>query len=142
MTENQYFQQEAQMLIQLIAKVSDRQLYGSYADRNPLLGKMRTCPYCRIRERGHKCTAENPFPVDFSRALFHKKRLVPRLTRKRPPLFLVRQLLVELESGRPSRFPANVTAKQVEGSILVDRRKITKKRRDQSKLSRRINWGL
>lgn len=143
MSEIKRFVEETQLLSQLIQRAAQTQLTGSFAARHPMLGKMKTCPYCHIRERQHQCRAQIMFGgVTFGKSLRAKRRIVPRLTKKRPPLFLVRQLLVELEAGRPSKFPPDVTAKQVEGAVLAVRRATTRKKNSQQHLSRRINAGL
>lgn len=35
----------------LVSAVLERSIYGSYSERTPHLGRMRTCPHCRIRRR-------------------------------------------------------------------------------------------
>ena len=58
---NQLFE-EAKLLCALTDKAAAAQT-GSYADRNPLLGKMKKCPICKIRERSHQCRAK--FKIEF-----------------------------------------------------------------------------
>jgi hypothetical protein len=139
--------QEAQLLIQLVNRAAANRQYGSFAARNPLLGKMFTCPYCRRRERRgeHRCTVNINHPVTAGKSLVAKRRIVPRLTRKRPPLFLVHQILVEIEDGRrsyPRPVPKENLAKYVEAVVTREKKERAHEKRDEQKLSRRINWGL
>jgi hypothetical protein len=55
--------EEQKLVIAMTEKAAEVQKFGSYSERNPLLGKMRTCPYCKIRERNHQCRAK--FKVEF-----------------------------------------------------------------------------
>jgi hypothetical protein len=136
--------QEAQLLIQLVDKAAYNQRYGSYAARHPLLGKMVTCSLCGLRERRgeHQCRAKLHSPVAIGQSVFAKRRIVPRLTRKRPPLFLVHQLLVEIENDRRPDLE-NVAepylAKYIEKIVTRNKKAKAKKYRDQQKESRRTN---
>lgn len=148
MSEVARLTQEAQLLIQLVEKAAYNRVYGSYAARNPILGKMFRCPYCRVRERRgeHQCRAKLMFGgVETGQSVFAKKRVNPRLTRKRPPFFLIHQLLTEIESDRRPDLE-NVAepylAKYVEKIVVVNKKADAKKYRDTQKLSRRVNWGL
>ena len=94
----------------LIAEAAIRRA-GSFSDRNPMLGKMVRCRYCHKRRRQN---AQQPCcnPNYIARAMQvdedgnetvpmtpkQKGRKNPRLTRHIPPLFLMRQRLLELES--------------------------------------------
>jgi len=70
--------QEAQLLTQLVEKAARTQQYGSFSARNPTLGKMVRCPYCRIRERNHECRAKINHPVETGKSLVKGKRLRKR----------------------------------------------------------------
>ncbi len=76
------------------------------------------------------------------RSAFARKRKTPRLTRNRPPLFLVHQLLVDIENDRRPDLE-NVDEKHlpqyVEKIVMDGIRAKKKKRRDQQKESRRTN---
>lgn len=147
MSEVARLTQEAQLLIQLVEKAAYNRVYGSYAARNPILGKMFRCPYCRVRERRgeHQCRAKLNSPVTTSQSVFAKKRVNPRLTRKRPPFFLIHQLLTEIESDRRPDLE-NVAeaylAKYVEKIVILNKKAEAKKYRDAQKRARRVNWGL
>lgn len=147
MSEVARLTQEAQLLVQFVNRSARNQQYGSYAARNPLLGKMFRCPYCRLRERRgeHQCRAKLTHATEIGQSLFAKKRIKPRLTRKRPPFFLIHQLLVEIESGnRPELenvHPYNL-AKYVEKIVTNGKKKQAKQKRDQQKVSRRINRSV
>lgn len=65
--------QEALLVDQLVQKAAETQKHGSFAARNPAAGKMKTCPYCRIRERNHQCTAKILSPVSNSKS--EKRRM-------------------------------------------------------------------
>lgn len=139
--------QEAQLLVQLVNKSAQNQIYGSYSARHPLAGKMFRCPYCRLRERRgeHQCRAKLTHPVESGQSVFAKRRVKPRLTRKRPPFFLIHQLLVDIENDRRPDLE-NVRKPHLAGyieKIVTDAKKArAKQKRDEQKLSRRINWGL
>jgi hypothetical protein len=68
-SEIQNLVKEAQLFIELVDRKAQVQKTGSYSERNPAQGKMKTCPYCRIRERDHKCNANIPKPVFTSKKL-------------------------------------------------------------------------
>jgi hypothetical protein len=124
---------------------------GSFSQRNPLLGKMVTCPLCRRRKRQF-----DPLPCCSSRLLtpadgveIGKKyaepsekvrpairRKNPRLTRNNPPFFLIHQRLVELEKEGVNY---DGLSGIVEAQIVRARKEAARKRRNQQKLSRRIN---
>lgn len=51
---------EKLFLSKLVEQVADKRLHGSFSERNPQLGPMRTCPLCHARFRfalGHSCAA-------------------------------------------------------------------------------------
>ena len=99
----------------LIAEAAIRRA-GSFSERNPMLGKMVRCPYCHKRRRQNAqitcCSAYGDDRAYIVRAMQvdkdgnetipmtpkQKGRKNPRLTRHIPPLFLMRQRLLELES--------------------------------------------
>lgn len=140
MSESQNFIKEALLFSSIVDRTAKTMRYGSFSERNPTLGKMKTCPYCRIRERSHQCTAVVKKPCEGVAP--HPKRINPRLTRNRPPLFLVHQLLVEIEAGkRPEleNVPQQHMAQYIEKKVKDWRREAAHKKRDQQKLSRRIN---
>ena len=76
------------------------------------------------------------------RSAFAKKRKTPRLTRNRPPLFVVHQLLVDIENDRRPDLE-NVDEKhlpQYVEKIVMDGIKERKRvARNQQKESRRTN---
>lgn len=130
----------------LLAKVVDRvaylRKYGSYSDRNPALGKMIRCPFCRARRRDRDKCCNTTYKVENKGTPQVKGRKNPRLTRKRPPLFLVHQLLIDIENDRRPdlenvykyHLPAYVE------KVLTDESKEKKRRvRNQQKLSRKRN---
>lgn len=126
-------------LVQNVALAAD----GSFADRNPVLGRMRKCVYCgqRRRERGPVCC--NPKYVVTNaayepRSAVAKKRKNPRLTRNRPPFFELHARLVEMES-QPGYVEYEGISGIVEAAIKRRRRAKAKIRRDQQRLSRKIN---
>src|SRR5258707_6700153 len=99
MDEKNRILQHAALMAKAVDRVALLRKYGSFSARNPALGKMVRCPHCRVRRRAVEvcCNAEyvvensgGPRPV--------RKRKNPRLTRKRPPLFRVYQLLVDIEN--------------------------------------------
>jgi hypothetical protein len=150
-------------MAQAASEASRRTLVASFADRNPMLGKMVTCPYCRRRERQnvHACNAKINFPTTDSKSLA-KGRKNPRLTRNFPPLFLIRQILLDWESephlskaraaqamleGEPRhavRYPVGMAhlGPLAERFILFIRETKAKAIRRRQKISRRINRGL
>jgi len=73
--------QEAQLLIQLVEKAAHAQQYGSFAARNPTLGKMIKCSQCGRRHRATEpCggTHKINHPVTFGKSLVKGKRLKKR----------------------------------------------------------------
>lgn len=148
MNEETRILQHAAVLAQEVDRIAHRRKYGSYSERNPALGKMKRCPHCRVRRRefGPRC-CNAEYRVENSnliaRATFARKRKTPRLTRHRPPLFLVHQLLVDIENDRRPDLE-NVAQKYLPGYVekfVLDGIRAKKKiRRDQQKKSRKINW--
>lgn len=187
-TQEIYQQQTLNVLqaaVELAAKARD----GSFSDRNPMLGKMVRCPYCRQRRRENaqeKCcnaklstkywskvledgTREQRDRIEVKTTMPKRKgRKNPRLTRHRPPLFLMRQRLLDLESdsammpmrvallqdsvegqvhGKTSKWghtpqeeiaPAHVAA-FIEKVIIRELKLSVKRKRQMQKESRRIN---
>ena len=151
--------QEAVNNATLALKVADRLKYGSFSDRNPALGKMVRCIFCHARRRsfsktpccsgklldgaytnrkGQTVTPAVAEPV----APAISKHKNPKLTRKNPPLFLVRQLLVEIEAGtRPEleNVAEKNLARYVEKIVLDGKKEKARQKRNQQKRSRRIN---
>lgn len=93
------------ILARIIDKGADLLTYGSFSQRNPLLGKMRNCPFCGQRRRGGNTTElcchakyiwENPAKDAKPKV---RGRSNPRLTRRNPPLFLMRQILRDIEKN-------------------------------------------
>lgn len=139
----------------------------SFSQRNPALGPMVRCPWCRTRRRQFSslkcCSAkfkiENESSV--SNAFFAKKRKNPRLTRKNPPLFLMKQILLDLEahpekigpmqSRMISRLGLPAVAGQevrpehlanfVEKFLLWEKKNRRRARNARSSHSRKINAG-
>ena len=142
MSEIQNFIKEALLFNSIVDRTAERVRFGSYSERNPLLGKMATCKFCRTRERNHKCTAVIRKGTEVVGVAPHPKRQNPRLTRKRPPLFLVHQLLVEIERDEHPELenvPQAHMARYIEKKVNDWRREERHAKRDQQKLSRRIN---
>jgi len=147
MNEETRILQHAAALAQAVDRIAHLRKYGTFSERNPALGKMTRCPYCRVRRRefGPKCCnaeyrVENSNAVP--RSAFAKKRKTPRLTRNRPPLFVVHQLLVDIENDRRPDLE-NVDEKhlpQYVEKIVMDGIKERKRvARNQQKESRRTN---
>jgi hypothetical protein len=105
-----YLQQTLHGLADMVAEAA-RSREGSFSQRNPMLGKMVRCPHChRRRRQSQQDSCCNPNYM--ARAMQvdedgnetvpmtpkQKGRKNPRLTRHIPPLFLMRQRLLELES--------------------------------------------
>ncbi len=105
------FQQQTLDALQVLVSQAADSRFGSFSERNPLLGKMVRCPYCRKRRRQNTqipCCNPNytvramqtdedgneTIPITPKQ----KGRKNPRLTRHRPPLFLLRQRLLDLEA--------------------------------------------
>lgn len=142
MSEIQNFVKEALLFNSILDRTADRLKHGSFSERNPTLGKMQTCKLCRIRERSHQCTAVIRKGTEAEGVAPHPKRKNPRLTRNRPPLFLVRQLLVEIEAGKHPELenvPQQHMARYIEKKVKDWRREAAHAKRDQQKLSRKIN---
>lgn len=153
--------QEAINNAALTLAAADRLKYGSFSERNPALGKLVRCVFCRTRRRQNSktvcCsgklltepyknrkgwlvtpTVAEPSPAPIS------KRKNPRLTRKNPPLFLVHQILVEIEAGtRPEleNVAEKNLARYVEKIVLDGKKEKAKQKRNQQKRSRQINRG-
>lgn len=92
-----------ELLGRVVDKAADILQYGSYAQRNPLLGKMVRCPFCRIRRRMRAaeicCNPKYVKGTEGTGVPKKKGRAVPRLTRHSPPLFQMRQLLLAIEAN-------------------------------------------
>jgi hypothetical protein len=124
-----YQQQTLASLQAGVAKAAEARS-GTYSERNPLLGKMVTCPYCRHRVRQNAqaphCNPKLIVPAIDINADGNeipaqpkiKGRKNPRLTRHRPPLFLMPQILLDLES-EPELLALRVAVIQddVEGQV-------------------------
>lgn len=142
MNEIQNFVKEALLFNSIVDRTAERMRTGSFSERNPTLGKMQTCKLCRIRERSHQCTAVVRKGTESEGVAPHPKHKNPRLTRKRPPLFLVHQLLVEIEAGtRPEleNVPEKHMTRYIEKKVKDWRRETAHAKRDTQKLSRKIN---
>lgn len=90
-----------EQLIELVVQQAALAAEGSFADRNPLLGKMRKCPQCGRRGR-EKEVCCNPKYIhtnanEVPRSFYAKKRKIPRLSRHRPSLFEMHDILVGIE---------------------------------------------
>lgn len=176
-------QQELETLVSAVDFAAKARL-GTFSQRNPMLGKMARCPHCKTRRRQNAelpcCTAilstkylskvlsdgtreerERPeITADIPRSDFAKKRKNPRLTRHRPPLFQMRQTLLDLEAEPLLIGPLQDSVEGLEGFhtpqkevqpqhlaafvekvILRKLRQVAKKKRSQQKLSRKINRG-
>lgn len=134
--------------------------YGSFTQRNPLVGKMVRCPHCRVRRRQNQscCNAKYQKAGEDQFIPTQRGRKNPRLTRNRPPLFEMRQRLLELEANPDligpmqdsieglegfwtpqAEVPMQHLATFVERAILRRKRLSAKRKRQIQKLSRRIN---
>lgn len=127
------------ILVQGAAEASE----GSFAARNPTLGKMVRCPHCNRRRREHSDPCCNPVQLvtvknDVPRSFYAKKRKIPRLTKHRPPLAEVHQVLVEMER-QPGYVEVEGISGIVEARIKRRKRAVAKNRRSQQKRSRRVN---
>jgi len=154
---------EEAALLQIIAEAARRTVKGSFADRNPMLGKMVKCPSCsrRVRQANlSACCNSVLSPVQNARK--PKGRRFPRLTRNHPPLFLMRQLLLDWENekylvkartakgiieGAPRHGvnkPIDIMhlATLAERYIMFLRKRKARAERNRSKVSRRVNRGL
>lgn len=132
-----------EQLVQLVVQQAALAAEGSFSQRNPTLGKMVKCPFCGRRRRQDQLVCCNPKYIatnlaDQPRSSVSKHRKNPRLSRHRPPLFLVHQLLVEKES-QENYVEIEGISGIVEAQVMRGRRARTKQKRDQQKLSRRIN---
>lgn len=174
--DNQELKQQLETLISAVGIAAEGRS-GSYAQRNPLRGKMVRCPQCHTRRRQRSeipcCSAKyqtTAMQVDedgnetIPMTPKAKGRKNPRLTRKRPPLFLMRQRLLDLEAnpelvgplqdsvegqvnGKTAKWghtPQKEVAPQhlaafVEKVILRDKKLSAKRKKKQQKESRRIN---
>jgi hypothetical protein len=115
---------------------------GSFAQRNPTLGKMKNCPYCGRRRRETEVCC-NPIQLvtvknDVPRSFYAKKRKIPRLTKNRPPLFEMHAILLDKER-QPGYKEIEGISGIVEAQIMRRRRAKTKVRRDQQRKSRKAN---
>lgn len=152
--------QELETLVSAVEKAAIAR-EGSFSQRNPLLGPMVRCKFCHARRRQYDflpcCTAaysSGPFEA----APAHPKRKNPRLTRNHPPLFEMRQKLLELESEPLLIGPLQDSieglkgfhtpqkevemhhlATFVERMIIREKKQQAKKYRDMQKRSRKIN---
>lgn len=130
-------------MAQVVDRVAYLRKYGSYSSRNPALGKMVRCLYCRVRRREAEkcCSAE--YRVENSGRFPHvRKRKNPRLSKKRPPLFRMYQLLVDIENDRRPDLE-NVRKEHLPGyveKLITDEVKDKKRKvRKQQKISRKKN---
>lgn len=132
-----------EQLIELAVLKAAEAATGSFSQRNPMLGKMVRCPYCSRRRRQNEEQCCNPTykivnTAEVSRAVVAKKRKNPRLSRHRPPLFEIHQRLVEMKA-QPGFVEREGLSGIVEAQVVRKRTARSKKRRDQQRLSRRIN---
>lgn len=129
-------------LLDLIVQGAAEASEGSFADRNPTLGKMVRCPHCGLRRREQEvcCNPKYLFTNSASmpRSFYHKKRKIPRLTTVRPPLAEIHQRLVEMEA-KPEYHEYDGVSGIVEAQIVRRKKAVAKKKRDQQKRSRKIN---
>jgi hypothetical protein len=150
---------ELDILVNAVEKAAQARL-GSFTQRNPLLGKMMTCRFCKRRRRTNAqepcCNAK--YLIQHESAPHIKQRKNPRLSRNRPPLFQMRQVLLELEDEPLLIGPLQDSieglkgfhtpqkevrmehlATFVERMIIRTRKQKAKKYRDRQKLSRKVN---
>lgn len=153
--------QDLEILSSAIERSAEARL-GTFTQRNLLLGKMVRCPFCRMRRRRNAqescCSAR--YLVQHESVPHIKRRKNPRLSRNRPPLFQMRQVLLELEAEPLLIGPLQDSiqglkgfhtpqqevkmehlATFVERVIIRARKQKAKKYRDKQKLSRKINRG-
>lgn len=129
-------------LLNLVVQQAAIASEGGFSARNPNLGRMVRCLYCRKRRREREICC-NPVQLvtvanDVPRAMFAKKRKNPRLTKNRPPLAEVHQILLDKESQPDYKEHEGISG-IVEAEIMRGRRSRTKKKRLQQRLSRKIN---
>jgi hypothetical protein len=88
-----------EMLGRVVDRAAELVQYGSFSQRNPTLGKMVRCPFCRTRKRRHEACCNAKYVAGTMTNVMPKPkgRSVPRLTRKNPPLFQMRQILLDIE---------------------------------------------
>jgi hypothetical protein len=129
-------------LVSLIVQQAALAAEGSYADRNPALGKMVRCPHCRIRRRQFETCCHPEYIVtnlaDVPRSFYAKKRRNPRLTTVRPPLAEIHQILLDMEA-QPGYTEREGISGIVEAQIVRRKKAAAKVKRDRQKLSRKIN---
>jgi hypothetical protein len=153
------FKQDLEILSTAVEKAAEARA-GSFSQRNPLLGRMRRCPFCRQRRRANTqescCNAK--YSIQHESAPHIKRRKNPRLSRNRPPLFQMRQVLLELEAEPLLIGPLQDSIEGLEGfhtpqkevrmehlatfverMIIRSRKQKAKKYRDRQKLSRKVN---
>ena len=129
----------------LIDRAAQYTLDGSFSQRNPMLGPMKRCPFCHVRRHVNSptpcCNAKFTVPAEGTpRSLFAKQRKNPRLSRKKPPMFLIHHRLVELEAT-PGYVEYDGIAGVVEAKIIREKKQKIKKRRQQQRQSRKMNRG-
>jgi len=154
--------QELEILKLAVEKAAQNRL-GTFAQRNPMLGRMIRCPHCKQRRRQNSalpcCNAQYMFEgIEGNPPT--PKRKNPRLTRHRPPLFLMRQILLELEREPLLIQPLHDKVDGLEGiwtpqkelrmehlatfvekAIIKEQKAKAKKYRDMQKESRKVNRG-
>lgn len=150
-TQNIYQQQTLDALKAVVAQAATAR-EGTYSERNPLLGKMKRCPYChqRRRENAQSPCCNVKYVVTAMQtdeegnetipmAPKVKGRKNPRLTRHRPPLFLMRQRLLDLEAMETDmqRLHVGILQDAVEGQVNNHRNEENGLRKHKPS----IKWG-
>lgn len=119
---------ETAALAAVVDEAAKRTLVGSFAERNPLLGKMTNCKVCSGRHRvnlpcvnakwirlcePNPASGLTPTPRQvLGASFFARKRKNPRLTKGRPPMFELRHILLDWESE-----PHLTKARRAQGEI-------------------------
>lgn len=133
---------EKQLLGDLVDRAAYNLRYGSFSQRNPLLGRKTKCPYCRRRRFENAalpCCSSRLIPGTENEKVHTKGRKNPRLAPNYPlPYRLIHQRLVELEH-KPGFVEHEGTVGIVEAAVVRERKEDARQKRNQQKLSRRIN---
>ena len=141
-----------------------RQKYGSYADRNPSLGKMKTCPACHQRRRefalepccnpSHVAVISEEASIKKAARHFLKKHHSNKTRHQLHDLGIAlkdeafrntTQLLLEGLPGfwePPNEIPEAHIPNFAEKLLMKERKAKARQKRKQHQDARRINFGL
>lgn len=131
-------------LIELAVQQAALAATGSFSERNPNLGKMVRCPFCgRRRRQNAERACCNPTylqtnKAEIPRSFYAKKRKNPRLTRNRPPLFEMHQILLDKERQTGYKEYEGISG-IVEAQIKRRKRAKAVKKTQRRRLSRTLN---